>query len=104
MSSLPLTSPKDAKNGRNGRQFIFQAEVLPALQGDGHVAVEPEEVVKSAEAEGASLPAACIGEKFVDLQFADLIGDGLTGIGGEQGRLGVGGAGIHRDVGFEVSG
>src|SRR5215472_18528410 len=114
-----LNTPKDAKNGRKGRnedpsaesvqvleglQLIFQAEVLPSLQGDGDVAVEPEEVMKGTEAEGAFLLAVRIGEKFVDLHFADLVGDGLTGIRGEQRRLSVGGAGIHGDVGFEVSG
>src|SRR5215471_7969316 len=40
---------------------VFQAEVFPSLQGDGEVAVEPQEIVKGLQIEFVALRAACVG-------------------------------------------
>lgn len=57
-------------------------QVLPALQGDRDVAVSPDEIVKGAEVEFLALLHSRFREEFRDLEFADLIGDGLAGAGG----------------------
>jgi hypothetical protein len=50
------------------------AHAFPALQRDRDVAIFPDEVVEGAEVEFFALLQACFGEKFQDLEFADLIG------------------------------
>src|SRR5712692_5992398 len=64
--------------------FVVLAQQLPALERDGHVAVLPEGVVQGLQVELASLPGARIGDEFEDLQFADLVADGLAGIAREE--------------------
>src|SRR5256885_222984 len=64
--------------------FVFQAQILPALQGNRDVAVLPQEIVGVAQAEGVTFLAPGIGEEFIDLQFADLVRDGLAGSGGKE--------------------
>src|SRR4051794_1969337 len=54
-------------------------EIFPTLQRNRHVAVFPNEIMKGAQVELVALLQARFGEEFCDLQFAHLVGDGLTG-------------------------
>src|SRR5437764_5008090 len=66
---------------RSGLHFVSRAEIFPALQRDRHVAILPHEIVEGAEIEFFALLHTGVGEEFHDLQFADLIGDGLARAG-----------------------
>src|SRR5205809_2509419 len=76
---------------------IIQTEKFPALQRDGHISIFPEEIVECAQAERRSFLAVSVGEEFINLQLAYLIGNSLAGSGGEHGGFAVSSGGIHRN-------
>ncbi len=45
-------------------QLVREAEEFPALEGDGNVAVSPEEIVKGAEIEGVAQLHAGVARNF----------------------------------------
>jgi hypothetical protein len=63
------------------------AQVFPALQCTRDVAVFPDEIMKGAQIEFVALLDARFSQEFCDLEFADSIGDGLTGANGEGDRF-----------------
>ena len=63
----------------NGFEIVFQPEVFPTLENDGHITVQPQEIMKCAKAEFVSLAGLRVGEKVENLRFANLITDGLSG-------------------------
>src|SRR5437588_12307271 len=63
------------------RLLVSCAQILPALQCNRDVAILPDEIVEGAEIEFLALLHARFGEEFRNLEFADLIRDGLAGTG-----------------------
>jgi hypothetical protein len=55
--------------------LVGRAQVFPALQRDRHVAILPDEIVEDAQVEFFALLQSRFGQKFCDLEFADLIAD-----------------------------
>src|SRR6202011_4471387 len=78
LGSHPLARARPLLDVIEGVDIIFQSKVFPALQRNGHVAIPPQEVVKRPQAEFISCGTVCVGKKFVNLELANLIGDGLT--------------------------
>src|ERR1043166_3813394 len=66
------------------RQIASVVEIFPALQRDWHVAVFPDEIMEGAQIEFFALSHARVGEKFQDLQLANLICDGAARAGGKS--------------------
>jgi O-6-methylguanine DNA methyltransferase len=54
-----------------------EAEQLPALQLDGHVALADDAIVEGAQRERAAVARPGLGEEFEQLQLARLVGDRL---------------------------
>src|SRR5207248_3802157 len=69
------------------RKTARVAEKFPLLQRDWYIAVFPYEIVEGAQIKFFALLHPLVGEEFYDLQFADLIGNGLTGAGCEGDRF-----------------
>jgi hypothetical protein len=55
------------------RHVLISRQIFPALQRNPDVAVFPDEIVEGAQVELISLLHARFGEKFCDLEFADLV-------------------------------
>jgi len=82
-ASLPDSFGGKAARPRRQASSLSSAQILPLLQRDWDVPVFPNEIVERAEIEFFALLHSRVGEKFHDLEFADLIGDGLAGTGRE---------------------
>jgi hypothetical protein len=82
---VPATNKPFSKHRGNSQAVtealllsIRRAQIFPALERDRDVAVFPDEIVEGAETEFFPLSQAGFGEEFCDLEFADLVGDGLA--------------------------
>lgn len=78
--------------------FVVDAEVLPALQGDGHVAVEPDEVVEFLNAELRALPDPRVLHHLNNLELSRLVGNLLPGRLAHLRNLSAGVVRCHRHV------
>src|SRR5439155_14705126 len=76
---------------------LNSAQILPLLQRDRDIAVFPNEIMEGADAEFVALLHARVGEKFHDLQFPDLVSNGLTRTSGKRDCLLTRGLFVHRD-------
>src|SRR5258707_7706010 len=87
ISNLGFTSvgrPQPLLDVIQGVDIIFQPKIFPALERNGHVAIPQQKVVERPQAEFISGCTVCVGKKFVNLELANLIRDGLSSRGCEQ--------------------
>src|SRR5262245_14118565 len=82
--------------------LVIQPDILPPQQRDRNVSVLQNVIVKLAQAEFISPRLPSVGQKFRNLQLADLICDGLSGQGSEEDGFGPRGFIIHRRFSLQV--
>src|SRR5205823_10478263 len=80
------------------RDLVARAEILPTLERDRNIPILPDEIVEGTKVEFVALLHPRIGEEFRNLEFADLICEGLAGAGGKGDRFLSRSLCVHRDL------
>src|SRR5581483_6718783 len=75
----------------------MQSQEFPTKKGDRNVSIEPQEIVKPAQAECIARLPTRFRQEIVNLQLSNLVGNRLPRTGCEECRLGMRCAGIHWD-------